>query len=428
MVLLMSASGGVASGLGTLLIFTCAFGGGLVIGRISTALPAMAFILTIYDEFYLFFLDLSEEQSFFIAGLLGIAFFLANILFQYLARQLRAKESEVFALEQINQYVIEQMKTGVIVVSEDNEIMLINQSAEDLLTTPNLVYQTMSRLPYTLTDLLDGWRADHSKVSPTFHTYESGAELLATFSALAGSSESDTLIFLEDYSEIQQQAQQLKLAAVGRLSATIAHEVRNPLSAISHAAQLLSEADYLHDPDRRLTEIIQNHSDRTDRVIENVLQLSRRKTAEPLQIGLKQWLTQFVEEFTAGQPDEPIIEVEVTPPDSAVDVDPYHLEQALANLCENGLRYSQKNTGETRIRIVAGIDPTSNLPYIDVIDFGAGVAGEAVPNLFEPFYTTESTGTGLGLYISRELCEANQARISYARHDTGGSRFRISFI
>ena len=148
--LLMSASGGVKSGLGNFLIFTVAFGGGLIHGRVSTVLPAIAFILTIYDEFYLFFLHKTELQSFFQAGILGIVFFVANILFQTLARQLRRRETEVFTLEQINQLIVDQMRTGVVVVGADGTIKLINAAGKEFLKIPSVPHIPEERLPYRL--------------------------------------------------------------------------------------------------------------------------------------------------------------------------------------------------------------------------------------------------------------------------------------
>jgi two-component system sensor histidine kinase PilS (NtrC family) len=141
------------------------------------------------------------------------------------------------------------------------------------------------------------------------------------------------------------------LAAVGRLSASIAHEIRNPLGAISHAAQLLGESEFLDKEDLRLTEIIQNHTIRMNRVIENVLHLSRRKNAEPQQIDLKDWLDQFAIEFSTGMQDQPEIDIAVDPADMAVDVDPGHLAQVLGNLCQNGLRYSSQHTGESKVKL-----------------------------------------------------------------------------
>lgn len=426
--LLMSASGGVSSGLGNFLFFTLAFAGGLIHGRVSTVLPAIAFILTIYNEFYLFFLDENDIQSFFQAGLLGIVYFVTNILFQTLSRQLRNRQTEVFSLEQINQLIIEGMPTGVVVLTTGNTARFMNQAAERYLTAPGSTEPVREKLPATLLAALDEWKASPSKRDASL-TMENGQELVASFSELlTPSPETNALVFLEDSTELQRQAQQLKLASLGRLSASIAHEIRNPLGAISHAAQLLGESDNLDKGDQRLCEIIQNHSVRMNGVIENVLQLSRRKTAEPKTIKLDSWLEDFLIEFSAGLAERPEISVTVNPDATDVEADPLHLSQILTNLCQNGLRYSKKKTGELKLAINAGKHEFTGLTFIDVIDFGEGISEELIPNLFEPFYTTETTGTGLGLYLSKELCAANDARLNYRRATTGGSSFTITFM
>ncbi|MCB1644139.1 MAG: PAS domain-containing sensor histidine kinase [Pseudomonadales bacterium] len=427
--LLVFSSGGVSSGLGNFLIFTCAFGGGLIHGRVSTVLPAIAFILTIYNEAYLFFLERNDLQSFFQAGILGVVFFVANIFFQTASRQLRARESEVFTLEQINQLIIDQMKTGVVVVSHAGTIKSINQAAEKFLSIAAEPEIAREKLPYRLVDRLMQWKEDPENSTISFHTQESSPELLATFSDLRSPKpDSDTLIFIEDSTETQRQAQQLKLASLGRLSASIAHEIRNPLGAISHAAQLLGESTNLDRGDRRLSEIIQTHCVRMNDVIENVLQMSRRRNADPRPLPLNTWLPGFIEEFSTGRAAETDIRLSIEPNDITVNADPLHLSQVLGNLCQNGLRYSEKKTGKPVADINVRIDETTSLPYIEVVDYGEGVSDELIPNLFEPFYTTETSGTGLGLYLSRELCEANSARLSYYRSADGGSCFRISFL
>lgn len=425
---LMSASGGVGSGLGNFLIFTVAFAGGLISGRISTALPAMAFILCIYGESYLFFLNASDSQRFFQVGLLGIVLFTANILFQYLSRQLRERESEVFSLEKLNQTVINRMRIGVVVVSREGQIRLINRAAESLLAPQNQSESKITELPLHINTQLELWNKNPGKQLIAFKSYSSGPEILTQFSQVTNSTESDYLVFLEDSTDIQQQAQQLKLAALGRLSAIIAHEVRNPLGAISHAAQLLGESTKLDKGDMRLIEIIQNQSLRMNGVIENVLQMSRRKAAEPQTIALNSWLKHFVEEFTSASTEAVKIEVEVVSDEDSIEIDPAHLSQALSNLCENGLRYSLKNIGEAKIKLLVATDLNTKNTYLEVIDFGQGVDEEQVQNLFEPFYTTEATGTGLGLYLCKELCEANHARLRYHRTEAGGGCFRISFV
>ncbi len=422
--LLMSASGGVASGIGNFLIFTLAFGGGLIYGRVSTVLPAIAFILTLYGEFYLFFLDGNELQSFFQAGILGIVYFVANIFFQTLSQQLRKRESEVFSLEQINQLIVEQMNTGVVVAAEDDTIRMINAAGKEMLfpNTPKLDSNTA--LPRALRT---GVREDgHNHQTYTFQASDNSPDLLATYSKVTSSDPLlNQLFFIEDSTQVQKQAQQLKLAALGRLSASIAHEIRNPLGAISHAAQLLGESEDLSRGDRRLSEIIQNHCVRLNNVVENVLQMSRRKIAEPKSIELKSWLEDFVTDFSAGFSGEPKIDIQfVDKAEPIVEFDPTHLSQILGNLCQNGLRYSEKKLGEAKLVIRS--DSKDGVRYLEIIDYGEGVSEELIPNLFEPFYTTEVTGTGLGLYLSKELCEANNARLSYSNKEL--STFKISFL
>ena len=429
--LLMSASGGVSSGLGNFLIFTVAFGGGLIYGRISTVLPAIAFILTLFNEFYLFFLGQNELQSFFQAGILGIVYFVANIFFQSLSQQIRSKESEVFSLEQINQIVVDQMRTGVAVVSENGLIKLINTAGKQLLFPKPGADQRTSQLPSDLLDKIVGHKLSGNHQSTTFRVNPDSPALLVDFSTIGSPDDDiDTLIFLEDSTEVQRQAQQLKLAALGRLSASIAHEIRNPLGAISHAAQLLGESTGLDKGDRRLSEIIQNHCIRMNNVIENVLHLSSRHTAEPKTLVVGEWLKGFIEDFSAGYPDKTIIEVEMNniPKGTTIDFDPLHLSQILGNLCHNGLRYSARHTGEFRQKIKVGIEESPGTRYIEVIDYGQGVQEDLVTNLFEPFYTTETSGSGLGLYLSNELCQANDTNLTYSKADTSGSCFRISFL
>ncbi len=363
------------------------------------------------------------------AGLLGVVYFVSNLLFQAGSRQLRNRQTEVYTLEQINQLIIERMRTGVVVITDDEQARLMNHAAEQLLKQPEGTASLPGQVPHLLLDKISEWRSNPHQEELPFTVHGSGPEVVASFSELkTPSPEADTLIFLEDRTEIQRQAQQLKLAALGRLSASIAHEIRNPLGAISHAAQLLGESQSLDRGDLRLTEIIQDQSVRMNNVIENVLQMSRRTRADPITIVLDEWLAEFIEEFDAGTPDSVEIQCTITPRNTAVRVDPLHLSQVLGNLCQNGLRYSAKKTGESKLMLIGGAEPNSGGAYLEVIDFGDGVDDELVPNLFEPFYTTESLGTGLGLYLSKDLCEANDARLSYSKATTGGSCFRISFL
>ncbi len=319
------------------------------------------------------------------------------------------------------------MRTGIIVVDADDRPRVLNQSARSLLGLADHD-GTAPALPQPLLDRLQAWRADTRVRTGPFDIAPTTPEIRANFSAVRPERpDADIIVFLEDTVEIQQQAQQLKLAALGRLSASIAHEIRNPLGAISHAGQLLSESRNLDKGDTRLTDIINMQSKRMNGVIEDVLELSRRKPPQPSRINLRTWLDEFVTQFRQSIEDPADIYVNVQPNTTEVRVDPGHLTQALTNLALNGLRYSKERTGEATLSIEGGIDPTTDRPYLNVIDSGPGVPRDQVDNLFEPFFTTERTGTGLGLYLTRELCEANQARVTYTRDQRGGSCFRITF-
>lgn len=428
--LLMFASGGVSSGLGNFLIFTVSFAGGLIRGKISTVIPAIAFILVTYSEGYLFFLGQSELQGFFQAGILGIVFFAANILFQTTSRRLQAREREVFTLEQINRHVIDSMRTGVVVVSNAGDVQMINSSAQRLLEEPEKSNK-VETLPPDLLKLLMEWNQHQATSVVKFDGPSASAAgpLVATISdILSSKTKSDKLIFIEDSDDIQKQAQQLNLASLGRLSATIAHEIRNPLGAISHAAQLLGESDKLPRGDLRLAEIIQDHCLRVNNVVENVLQLSRRKPPEPRNLNVQHWLEGFIEDFKSSLQPKPTIRVDVNPVDLTLNMDPLHLSQVLGNLCQNGIRYSEKKTGVAQVDIRGGEDAVTGRPYLEVIDYGDGVDEDQVQNLFEPFFTTEATGTGIGLYLSQELSHSNHAKLTYARASTGGSCFKVLFL
>jgi len=431
---LMYLSGGVGSGLGVVILVAVAAGAVLVTGRVSVFLAAVATIVVLYEEFYVSLVPPDFRSDYFQAGVLGAIYFATSIAIQSLSARLRRTEitslsraAEVADLERVNRSIIQRMRTGIIVVNGDNHVRVLNQSARSLLGLA-AHDETAPALPRPLIDRLNVWRADTRMRAGAFDIAPTTPEIRANFSAVRPErADADVIVFLEDTVEIQQQAQQLKLAALGRLSASIAHEIRNPLGAISHAGQLLSESRNLDKGDTRLTDIINTQSRRMNGVIENVLELSRRKAPLPARLNLKNWLDEYVAEFRQSIEDTAEIRVNVQPNTAEVRVDPSQLGQALTNLAINGLRYSKEQTGRATLSIEGGIDPTTDRPYLNVIDEGPGVPADELDHLFEPFFTTERSGTGLGLYITRELCEANQARVTYTRDQRGGSCFRITF-
>ncbi len=221
--------------------------------------------------------------------------------------------------------------------------------------------------------------------------------------------------------------QQSKLASLGRLSASIAHEIRNPVGAMSHAAQLLAESPGLTEHDLRMTEIIQTHSSRVSHIIDNVLQLSRRDLSRPERLDLKTWLDDFADEFVRTlELQEGEFTIGDIPDDLVVRMDRGHLRQVLWNLCDNAVKYASE-TGGIMVEIQGDRMSGQGRPYLEVLDCGLGVDPATADKIFEPFFTARSGGTGLGLYISRELCELNRATLLYLDRPGGGSIFRIVF-
>jgi len=419
-----------------LLGVSVAAGNILLVGEIGYALAAMATLASGFGQFYAVLLNRSDinSETYWRVAIFGVALFGTSLISQQLSKRMRASEAladqraaDLAELEKLNQHIIQRMRTGILVVNNANQLQLMNESAWRMLgNPPRERYTELNQMCPLLYNQLVQWRNNPELRGKPFKASPACPEVTASFSALYGSTQAQILIFLDDNSRLTQQAQQLKLASLGRLTAGIAHEIRNPLGAISHAAQLLGESNELTQADIRLADIIQNHSVRMNKVIENVLQLSRRKQPNPELIDLKEWLENFRKDFNLADSDQNDISIEVEPETLKVRVDPSHLQQALTNLWQNGLRYSQKKTGQRQLRVLAGVIPQTERPFLEVKDYGEGVPNEILAHLFEPFTTSESSGTGLGLYISRELCEANEARLEYIP-DREGACFRITF-
>ena len=426
--------GGTPSGIGNLLIIAVAIANILLRGRVGFFIAAVAAIGLIYLTFYLSLSHPQASNQYVQAGALGTLCFAAALLVQGLTRRLQASESlarqraeDVANLEALNALILQRMRTGILVLDPDERILLANHGAQELLGQSELAGEPLAARCPELSTALQQWRDNPILRPQNLKANPGGATLQPSFAALQHGDKLDTLVFLEDISRIAQKAQQLKLASLGRLTASIAHEIRNPLGAISHAAQLLQESESLDGPDRRLAQIIQDHSRRMNLVIENVLQLSRRRQAEPQLLDLKYWLHRFASEFRQNLGPQQSVHLETIGSSLQTRMDPNQLIQVLTNLVENGLRYSGQQHAQAQVWLRLFRDESCDLPIVEVLDDGPGIASEQLHNIFEPFFTTESKGTGLGLYISRELCESNQARIDYQPRAAGGSCFRIAF-
>jgi two-component system sensor histidine kinase PilS (NtrC family) len=234
----------------------------------------------------------------------------------------------------------------------------------------------------------------------------------------AGLAAERSVIFLQDVTAIENQAQQLKLASMGRLAASIAHEVRNPLSAIGHATALLGE-DLEQPVHIRLLKIVGDNVARVNRMVEDILQLSRKVQVQEEPLPLAAFLAELRMEFqeTHGLA-EGVVRIE---PAGAATVrfDPLHLREIVLNLLNNAVRYASGAPGSMRLFLIA--DRSGRLE-LHVQDDGPGISPEVRAHLFEPFYTTSSKGTGLGLYLARELCLNNGALLDYEyRFDAAGA-------
>lgn len=443
-IILMYTSGGASSGLGYLLIVTIAASGALLSSHLSLFLAA-ATTLAIFTESIVRQLTQGlDAATLFSAGTLGALVFITVLSFQYLTKKIRQSNLDAASqarhinhLQQLARLIIERMYTGIVVLNKDEEIELINNSAKYLLNPKgnNNSAPTLENIP-ALKQQLSLWREKgrHSSAQAILKT-ENGPsdELKFSITNLELGKEADTLIFIEDNRVIAQKAQQLKLASLGRLTASIAHEIRNPLGAIGHASQLLSESEQINNADQRLLDIIHTNTLRVNQIIENVLQVSRREISQPQPIELTQWIDTFIHEFyydtkIGGALKKPHIETRFLTSQVHTKFDPSQLQQIITNLLDNALRYCDIENNLPAIILEAGIDPARGTPFLKIIDNGPGIPSRNQKHAFEPFFTTESSGSGLGLFICRELCEANHAYIGYTCNNTQPSCFTIEFV
>lgn len=431
---LFYAAGGAPSGIGNLLIISVAIANILLRGRIGLLIAAIASISLIYLTFYMSLTQPSANLQYVQVGTLGALCFAAALFIQGITLRLRTTESlaaqratDVANLEELNELILQRMRTGILALDSQHRVLMMNQSAQRLLGQECSSLTPLAQLHPELLKSLEQWQHNPTLRPESLHTTTATPVVQPSFAELRHGNQFNTLIFLDDISQLTQQAQQLKLAALGRLTAGIAHEIRNPLGAISHAAQLLQESEDLHGHDQRLAQIIQDQSRRMNLVIENVLQLSRRRLTEPQLLDLKYWVHRFASEFRSSAQADQLLHVDTPSGSIQTRMDPHQLTQVLSNLVQNGMRHSARQHKQASVWLKLYKDPDSQLPTLEIIDNGSGVPHDQVQDIFEPFFTTENKGTGLGLYLSREMCESNQARLDYLEREQPGGCFRITF-
>jgi two-component system, NtrC family, sensor histidine kinase PilS len=437
LMLLLHACGGIASGLGLLLLLPVGGLAFLLPPRSALFLAAIAAIAVLADTIWQQLSGQTDSVSYATAGLLGVVLFTIAAAASFVASRMRESEDlvrqrdlDLANLAELSQYIVQHLRESLLVVDAADKIRLINESAAAILGDDHavpgaLVGEVSPRLLYSLATWRQSERGENSASS--FVAADGARVIQPHFAPLGGVAPGPTLIFLEDTSLMAERVQQGKLAALGRLSASIAHEIRNPVGAMSHAGQLLAESPNIGPEERRLTDIIRNNSERVSTIINNVLQLSRREATKPTRLTLGDWIDEFLGEFCETmQVPEAQIALHEDAVDLEVRIDPSHLHQVVWNLCDNAIKYGEARDGIS-VEIKFGRLNPSNRPFLEVADRGPGIEPHAVDRIFEPFFTGRKGGTGLGLFIARELCQLNRAILLYEPRGGDGSLFRIVF-
>ena len=436
--LLADTSGGMISGLPALLVITVAASAVLISNRhVAMLVAAISVLAILLDTTWLILRDILNIGSLFPAGLLGLLIFGVALMVQTIAQRLgRAEElarnraTDLYNLQRLNEQIVQHMQTGILLVNNEGLVRVMNTSAIRLLAPEARITEEkeehLEDYCKQLADQFKQWKLSGVHRAKPFTVVDGGRQVIANFQELQPSVNQESLIFVEDYTPVTQYAQSLKLNSLGRLTASIAHEIRNPLGAISHAAQLLQESPNLVTSDNRMADIIQHNSDRVNDIVESVMQISRREPPKPEQLLLAAWFTEFVHEYLKNLNRPAEITIDCDYQELLVEFDPENLQRVAANLLDNALRHSKQQTGNEAARIHIDIDSTLDQYQINIIDYGTGVAVGDRAKLFEPFFTTVAEGSGMGLYLCKELCEINNADLDYRPTGKGESCFRVS--
>lgn len=432
LLLVLHCFGGLSSGLAILLIFTVGIAGLLL--PVRTALFFAALIsLGIIGEAWLAMSYGLGDSLVLQAAIYGIASFATALGCSLLGRwgreyQLLAerRRNDLVGLEQVNDLIIRRMRSGVLVVDAELKIRQMNESAWYLLGNPPVSEERLNVVAPALVDRLERWRKTGRAEDEGLLLKATQAAVVPQFVRLPGVLGEATLIFLEDTSVVTRRARDLAQASLARLSASIAHEIRNPLGALSHASQLLDESPDLPKQDQRLIQIIRDHTARMNDIVENVLKLSRRERAQVEQVNITQWLRDLAEEFR-DQHQLPETRVRVEAPRSAIIVliDPGQMHQVVSNLMHNALRHAGSDTHQPSLTLRLSPIRGHREMALDIIDDGPGIPLEKRSQIFEPFFTTHKQGSGLGLFLARQLCDANAAPLEYVQIPNAGACFRI---
>ena len=437
MLKLIYSTGGMLSELGLLMtvpLFTLNL---IRPGQISLFVTAVSIVALLVLEVYLQKYNQSDARTLLQTGLLSLFILTGSwlggkwaIKASSTAALAKRRGLDIANLSQLNQTILDELQSGILVVEKSGAIRHINTTAWEFLGKPNnWRSRPLKQFAPELDKHLQVWLHNVCpKVISCDIKHQGTMELRTRFTQLGTQTKGTTLINLEDTSEQRERVQEVKLASLGQLTANIAHEIRNPLGAISHSAQLLSESTNLDKMDTRMVQIIQSNSKRMNLTIESVLNLSRKKNPKRETIRLKAWLRDFFDDFIAQSSlRSEQIKVFVSPANCTIEFDPAHLHQIMWNLCRNAIKHAVDNTEQLQLEIQGGVPNHSRDIMLNIIDNGKGISKEDYQRLFEPFYTTSDSGTGLGLFMSRELAMSNSGSLEYIETANTGSCFRLTF-
>jgi two-component system, NtrC family, sensor histidine kinase PilS len=426
------ASDGAESAICLLLLFNIAASALILTPRVSFsfALAACGILIAHYVLSRLWQpsnASSAAEMVMFCVTYLAIA-----VLFQQLNREMSASAAlaekrgeELANMSEINELVIRRMRTGLLVVDGGHRIRLANEAVMALLGNPSPDKRLLSDITPVLHESLWKWRRNRSQTPKAMTLADGAPEVLPRFVSV-NAMDNLFLVFLDDSRIYSVRAEELTLSTLGRLSASIAHEIRNPLAAISYSTQLLEESQDITEGDKRLLEIIHTQCQRMNGIVQNILGLARRERSQPESIDLNSFARKFVEEYRLIHPLETDVMQAVSQDFSCIAMaDPQQLHQVLTVLVHNALTYGRAPGQPAQVKVSVYKDEQTKQPIIDVIDRGPGIPTGVAERLFTPFYTTSEHGTGLGLYIAQQLCEANLCTLAFVPIPGGGACFRI---
>ncbi len=415
--LFINSIGHLESGFGVVLFATIAVLSILAPGQIAIYFAAVAsltlLMINLFDYEYNFQYDLAP---FFATGIYGAGFFATALTTWYLASRVRSSElmaeqwsNELVSILRVGEYFVEQFKNGVIYVESDGQVRLINNTVRQYFNIKkNSLPCPVEQLLPPLFPAYMAFISKQRKRRQYAHTMIDNLNLRIEFFSVSIDSQTSVLMILEDMAVIEQQAQQFKLASLGRFSASIAHELRNPLGVISHAAQLMGENQSLDVENLRLKELIVNNCNRMNRVIKNVLQLSRQESSKPESIELTSLLKSFKHEFSLINTCDITIQIPKNKKRTLL-FDKSQLNQILVILCDNAMQHGADSDGQ--VHITLSLEHNGQGMRLNVCDTGDGIPYSKREVVFEPFFTTHITGNGMGLFIAKDLCELNGARL-----------------